>query len=990
MRFRYYRNRLVLIAFLLAMLSEAILIGISYWNTRDVGTEIQSASEQNLSRHVESRIVAKLSEMNSLALQIESSDFTKYARSFLNLRSSEEEATARRELDSRLEQLHLPQGLVDRIYFIGDNLNQKNFGKSFATNRLLPDEHIPWIDEMRSAGLLDSFTRYYSMPTFIPKGMFTDVLKDKKGSIPDDSWQRLNRFFAGVEGHLIINNGVNYLNVLSVIVLDERIFAAELPSSGIWSGYVGVFDQNRQTLWSNLPSEEALAAAAQRIENGSRQWEQQIDGLYQVRTQAVSPYDFHIAFFERERSSTLWGPSFSKIYVGFFLGTLLVCFLISLKFSNLIMYPFRMLARVVWKKENELDLERIPEERFSGTRFSRLSIRSKVLLMLLTSVLIPVLTAVGMHLYLMYNYVFDKAVDLSVDSSNHLVVELRDRMDGYEGLTNRLSTDSRLTNLLSPYTFMENIDDFTVASYPGLGDLSYFVLYDAGGSARYSSAFFNNLTLFKLSSIDPDLLSELQPEQTVWITGLKDVYGHPSLMLIKKLSLPSPSTGKTIEAYLQVVLKEEAFSSVASDRKMSFVMLDGSGDFVYSNASAQGFKEEAFAQWRGDQGKAGSALIEKVEGSNQVIVSRPIGDEGWTAYIFRTIDDMYLMIDDMLHRFILLIVLLILIILAAVWNVSLLLVKPIERLTTAVEKEESMPDAQEDEAPGSRDEIGRLVESFNRMIRQIRRLMEDNVNKQLREKDLVTSKMKAELGMLQQQINPHFLYNTLEAINMRARQYGAAEVGTMVNSLAKIFRFTINKGSEVVPLSDEIEHARNYLTIQELRFQNKFTVLWQLDESAMKEPILKFVLQPIIENALQHGIEELYGGGEIAIRAQMTEGRFVLSVADNGIGMSEEDLLKVRQALSGEAASSAAIPPEAAPSKAASPEATPSKATPAKAPASQPESGSSGRSSGVGLANVYQRLRIYYGERLEFTIDSEEFVGTTVTISIATPAGAEM
>jgi len=956
MRFRYYRNRLVLIAFLLTVLSEAILIGISYWNTRDVGTEIQSASEQNLTRHVESRIVAKLSEMNSLALQIESSDFTRYARSFLNLRSPEEEAEARRELNSRLEQLHLPQGIVDRIYFIGDNLNQRSFGKSFATNQLLPDGHIPWIDEIRSAGLLDSFTRYYSMPTFIPKGMFTDALEEKKGSIPDESWQRLNRFFAGVEGHLVINNGVNYLNVLSVIVLDERIFAAELPSSGIWSGYVGVFDQNRQTLWSNLPSEEAQAAAAERINGGFRQWEQQIDGLYKVRTQTVSPYGFQIAFFERDRNSSLWGPSFAEIYVGFFLGTLLVCFLISLKFANLIMYPFRMLARIVWKKENELDLQNIPEERFSGTRFSRLSIRGKVLLMLLTSVLIPVLTAVGMHLYLMYNYVFDKAVDLSVDSSNHLIVELRDRMEGYEGLTNRLSTDSRLTNLLSPYTFMENIDDFTVASYPGLGDLSYFVLYDSGGSARYSSAFFNNLTLFKLSSIDPDLLSGLRPEQTVWVTGLKDVYGHPSLMLIKKLSLPSPSTGKAIDAYLQVVLKEEAFSSVASDRKMSFVMLDRSGDFVYSNTSAPGFKDEAFAQWSGDPGKAAGALIEKVEGSNQVIVSRPIGDEGWSAYIFRTIDDMYLMIDGMLHRFILLIVLLILIILAAVWNVSLLLVKPIERLKRAVEKEESLPDSQDEES-GSRDEIGRLVGSFNRMIKQIRRLMEDNVNKQIREKDLVTSKMKAELGMLQQQINPHFLYNTLEAINMRARQYGAAEVGTMVNSLAKIFRFTINTGSEVVSLSDEIEHARNYLTIQELRFQNKFTVLWQLDESAMKHPILKFVLQPIIENALQHGIEELYGGGEIAIRAKIEGSRVVLSVADNGIGMGEEDLAKVRKSVSGEAG-------------------------PCETPANSPDVGSSKRSGGVGLANVYQRLLIYYGERLEFAIESEEFVGTTITISI--------
>jgi sensor histidine kinase YesM len=301
----------------------------------------------------------------------------------------------------------------------------------------------------------------------------------------------------------------------------------------------------------------------------------------------------------------------------------------------------------------------------------------------------------------------------------------------------------------------------------------------------------------------------------------------------------------------------------------------------------------------------------------------------------------------------LLIVLIILIIIAAVWNVSLLLVKPIERLKRAVEREEEMP-AEIDKTSGSRDEIGQLVGSFNQMITQIHGLMEENINKQIREKILVTSKMKAELGMLQQQINPHFLYNTLEAINMRARQYGATEVSTMVNSLAKIFRFTINTGNEVVPLSEEIEHVRNYLTIQELRFQNKFTVKWRLEESVMRIPILKFILQPIIENALQHGIEDLYGDGEITIVVGSSEGRLILTISDNGIGMSEEELAKVRRSLIMENDTSP-VPSE---------------------------SHSSKRSNGVGLVNVYQRLFIYYGEHLKLEIDSEEFQGTTIRIAI--------
>ncbi|WP_052339736.1 sensor histidine kinase [Gorillibacterium massiliense] len=952
MRFRYHRNRLVFIALLLTLLSEAALIGISYWSTRDIGSEIKRASEQNLTKHVESQIVSKLNEMNSLAVQLESLDFINYARTFLSLRSPEEENEARSDLNSRLEQLHLPPGMVDQIYFIGENVNQMNFGKIISNGEPIPSSEIPWIDELKNAGLLDSFTRYYNMPAYIPVGMLTDILMENRKIIPDDAWLRLNAFAKRIEGHLIINNGVNYLNVLSVIVLDERILSAELPSPSIWDGYVGVLDENRQTLWSNLPNKGALAAAVQRIEGGYSQWEQQIEGNYKARTVSVSPYGLNIVFFERMKNDSPWGQKSMNVYIGFFVCTLLVSFLIAFRLANIIMYPFQMLARYVWKKGNDLDFLRIPEEKFVEGKLSRFSIRGKILFLLLSSVLIPVLLAVGMQGYMMYKDVFNKAIDLSVESSNHLSVELRDRMERYENLTNRLSTDSRFTNLTSPYSYMENMDDFKVASYPGLSDISYFVLYDIGKVARYSSVFYNNLTLFKLSSIDADLLDGLQPEEMIWVSGQEDVYGHPSLMLIKKLSVPSATPGKTTDAYLQVVLKEDAFSYVTSDRKMSFVMLDGSGRFVYSNTSSDGFREAASHQWAVGGEKAEDAVSGKVEGSYQVIVHRQIGINGWSAYMFMTIDDMYVKMNSMFLRFILLIVMIILIILALMWNMLSLLVKPIERLKKAVEKEELLPiKLEQGESP--RDEISRLVASFNQMLEQIHELMEENINKQIREKVLITSRMKAELGMLQQQINPHFLYNTLEAINMRARQYGATEVSTMVNSLAKIFRFTINTGGEVVPLAEEIEHARNYLTIQELRFQSKFTVRWQLDESAMRIPVLKFILQPIIENALQHGIEDLHENGDITITAEAADNRLILSVADNGIGMSGEELAKIKESFRMDTE-----------------------------PLPTPVKGIVKRSSGVGLINVYQRLRLYYGDPLELRIDSEEFKGTTVTLCL--------
>ncbi|MGI2295208.1 sensor histidine kinase [Paenibacillus sp. GXUN7292] len=955
MKFRYHRNMLISVALLLTLFSEIAIFGIGYWNINDTGSEIRRASEQNIASHIESQMISKLNEMNSLALQLEQNDFILYARSFYSLRPPEEELAARQELLTRLEQLHLSPESVERIYFIGDNANQKNFGKIIKTSEWVEDSQIPWIEDLQDAGLLNLLTRYYGMPAYIPKGMLSDVLEEKRGLLPQETWDRLSLFASSIEGHLIINNGINPLNVLSVIVFDERILTAELPSSQIWSGYAGILDENQQILWTNVHDRAAMEKAAKLAASGETEWEQQLDSRYYVRTVPVPPYGIRVITFEQLQYDSLWKWSNTYTYIIFLACSLLLSFVIAYKLANSVMYPYQALARAVWKKGNDLDFKSIPEQHFSRGWLSKMTIRKKMLVMLLSSVLVPVLLAISMYVFLMYSYVFDKAVDLSVESSDHLVAELRSRMERYENLTNRLSTDSRLTNLTSPFLFRGNMDDFTVASYPGLSDISYFVIYDVSGVAKYSSVFNNNRTLFKLRTYEKNVLEQLGTEEMIWMTGQKDVYGHPAMMLVKKLQVASGAAGKPTTAFLQVVLKEEAFSYATTDRKQSFVILDEAGELIYSHLTSKAFQEAAVSNWSVPVKKELDVQIQQVEGSNQVVIQRELEKTGWYTNIFMTIDDIYLKIQSMFYRFGVLLVIIIMIIMVAMWQIAYLLVKPIERLKQAIENEEPLLVQRMDRgAEQPRDEIGQLVVSFNQMLKQIHELMQENVDKEIREKKLVTSRMKAELGMLQQQINPHFLYNTLEAINMRAHQYGAAEVSTMVKSLAKIFRFTINTGSEVVALSDELEHARNYLTIQELRFQNKFTVRWELDESAMKLSVLKFILQPIIENALQHGIEDLYGEGELLIRTELSGHLLKLTVQDNGIGMGEEELERVRQSLTIETEKSAEQ--RAWMRSAAS------------------------YSSGVGLINVYQRLRLYYGEQLELVIESEEFQGTTVTI----------
>ncbi|MFD0714185.1 histidine kinase [Paenibacillus sp. GCM10027626] len=954
MKFRSLRNRLIFISFLLSVLSEGILIAISYWNTSGVGIDIRQAARQNVTKHVESQLMTKLNDISSLATQLDSMDFINYSREYYNLRPPDEAERLRTVLNERLNKLHLQPSLVERAYFIGENENQKNLGKQFSQSSLIPEEQIPWIDELRDTGMIESFTRFYDMPTYIPPGTFTIPLKTMT-HFPEDKRKRLQAFFESIEGHMIINNGVNFLNVLTVVVLDDHMLSMALPGEDSWDGYITLLDNNDHVLWSNLSNEQAIRAAVGKVRQGETQWVQEWDDAYEVRAKTIAPYGIQLLFFERKASNAIWDASLLQISVLLFGATLLISLLVSIRLSNRIMYPFNVLARISWRKESNVDFGHIPEDRFARLPLSKFSIRNKILLLLFTSVMIPFIAAVALHVALTYHSMFNKLVDSTVQSANQIVKETRNRMDSYESLTNSVATDTRLTNLFMPYNPAPGVDEkFPISSYPGLVDVSYFILYNSQGLARYSSTFINNIGLFRLTTSEMTTLEKLEPEQIVWVAGKKDVYDHPAIMLIKKLSLPT-SDGTMTNAYLQMVLKEDTFQSVASDRRETIVLLDEATDKkFYSSAPEQGFAEMAVRERAAGTFKQEESQIRKVGSSNQVMMQRSIPNSRWTAMLFFTIDDIYLKINEMLYRYLLLIVLIFAAILAVVWYLSMLLVKPIERLTQALEAGEAL-DGMVTEELNRRDEIGLLVLSFNNMITKINDLMEENIKKQVREKDLVTSKMKAELGMLQQQINPHFLYNTLEAINMRARQYGAVEVSAMVNSLAKIFRFTINTGSEVVPLAEEIEHVRNYLTIQELRFKDAFIVQWEINVPDSL-PILKFILQPIVENALQHGIEELYEQGVICIAIHPAEGGLQIEIRDNGLGMDEEVLRQLRRSLSDDYAGS--------------------------------ESGDGGeeeprkRSTGVGLRNVYHRLRIYYGEAFAMHIESQEFSGTTITLYI--------
>lgn len=234
----------------------------------------------------------------------------------------------------------------------------------------------------------------------------------------------------------------------------------------------------------------------------------------------------------------------------------------------------------------------------------------------------------------------------------------------------------------------------------------------------------------------------------------------------------------------------------------------------------------------------------------------------------------------------------------------------------------------------SSDEVGELSRSMNRMIDRINELLGQITKEQIRIKE-------AELELLQAQINPHFLYNTLDAIIWLAEAGDEELVVSMVKSLSNFFRASLSRGRDIVTLRDELVHATSYLEIQHFRYQDILEFEIDIPDEYKEYVIPKITIQPLIENALYHGIKNKRGGGKITISVLDRDDNYVLRVADNGIGMNEERLLEVVKGLNSKKPDEQAI---------------------------------------YGLYNVNERIKIKFGEKFGISLHSVYNEGTDTDI----------
>ena len=396
--------------------------------------------------------------------------------------------------------------------------------------------------------------------------------------------------------------------------------------------------------------------------------------------------------------------------------------------------------------------------------------------------------------------------------------------------------------------------------------------------------------------------------------------------------------GKATQALLLINLNyryfEEIFSNVNLGNGGYVYLTNDRGDIIWHPK-----QNEIYSGRFNEDNKYAATLkdgitVENLSGKNLTLNVRTIGYTGWK--LVGVTPSAALGIDGIKFRFFVLFVADLFLFLLAMINafISDKISNPIKRLDGSVREIES-GNLDVEIVPSGSYEVEHLGKSIKNMLGRIKVLMSDLVAEH-------NAKRKSEFDTLQSQINPHFLYNTLDIIVWMIENENSDKAVNIVTALAKFFRISLSKGKNIITVKDEVEHVRNYLMIQNMRFKNRFEYSIDVDEKVLSYSSLKLMLQPLVENAIYHGMEFMDGDGEIDVKVFKEDDSLYFTITDNGLGMSED---MVETLLS----------KDFVPSK---------------------------KGSGIGVKNVNERIKLYFGSEYGLKVESEPDEGTKITIHL--------
>ena len=380
---------------------------------------------------------------------------------------------------------------------------------------------------------------------------------------------------------------------------------------------------------------------------------------------------------------------------------------------------------------------------------------------------------------------------------------------------------------------------------------------------------------------------------------------------------------------------EQMFSRVNETGTGYVYLVDSKGEIIYhpeQKAIYAGLvKENNIVAAGYDDGD----YIEVFEGQERAVVVKTVGYTGWKIVSVVPIRQLGERFNQLRAFMLIIITVTIFLILFGNIFISRVVTDPIKKLEDSLNTIDAGELNEETIFIGGSHEIRHLGRTIKSLVVQMRTMMDERVAEQ-------KEKRKSELNALQAQINPHFLYNTLDSIVWMIEAEKYPEAISMITSLASLFRISLSKGNNIITVKDEVTHAKNYLAIQKVRYKNKFDATIDIDPAIEDCITIKLIIQPLIENAIYHAVGDLYDEGLIEIKGYEKDGDIFIEVKDNGMGIPKDKLNDLLV-----------------------------------------EKGhSSKKGSGIGLWNINQRINLYFKEDYGLKLESELDEGTTAIIHL--------
>ncbi|GGD49157.1 sensor histidine kinase [Paenibacillus nasutitermitis] len=581
-------------------------------------------------------------------------------------------------------------------------------------------------------------------------------------------------------------------------------------------------------------------------------------------------------------------------------------------------------------------------------RLTKLNLRTKLFLLYFMTIFIPLIITTQIVLSISGKKIIQQTTNLVQDSTQQTSITIQGQLNQYVDMVNRLSYDQELINYLNPnrvyQSDLESIDAYAYYLKP-------VTFYDFNNKNATASLkiYFTNTTLLQDSNTfifaDHDVQNQLEYTSATAALG-KLVWGEIGDQIY--LSRAMYNSQRQFTAVVSVLISNSIFDSLTvkgTKSAQAMAVTDTEGKTIYSNSNIPMTWPIVRKLIESDQQVEPFDIKDDRTGQMFKVLIKKLGDgQAFSNWRLLTL----IPLDQIIHEEVTIRKTLLAAFLLCLLFSSGMFIIALNRITARikalVKKMQSSRNGEFSiiEDTGATDEIGVLTKSFNRMIENLQQSIIENYKVNLTLKDITIKKREAELYALQSQINPHFLFNTLESIRMGLHNKGDQETSSVVLSFSKLFRHLLNWEGDLVGLEEELELVEKYLSIQKYRFQDRISYQIAFPPHLKNTLIPKLTIQPLVENAVKHGIESI--GGTALISITVVEGdndTMQIVVEDNGMGIPPVKLVAIQRELASEEMK---------------------------------------KSGSIGLKNVHDRIALHFGAGYGIAIGGNEPTGTRVVV----------